>query len=201
MTSHRQLMAAAVRAIESDADFKAAAPSVHPLGFLRLHLPGHDPSKYRLHVWGALALEPQDRFLLVHDHNFGFISHCLVGTIRTRRWDLIETGVGSQQIYSVSYDAVGSMLTSSGLCSVSPAIWDVQEAGSSYAMNIGQFHEAEPLSTFVATVVEVTGNVAAPPRVVGPIDYPSPIRFERRGLSLCELLEAKAVMRACLLEK
>ena len=181
------------RLTKSDSALLAASPSLHPLGFLRLQLPNYDQAKYRLHIWGALPIVPQDDQLLIHDHNFSFVSHCVIGIVETRNWRLErDAAVASRRLYRVSYDDSGSKLRSFRKCSVEQeSDWRGQASGSSYAIEMGQFHEARPRTAFAATVVEVLARSPAHPRVVGPIHYPEQVSFTRRSLSAMEISSAR----------
>jgi hypothetical protein len=179
----------------SERAFARSKPSIHPLGFLRLQSPDENP-RVRIHAWGLLPLSPQGQDFLVHDHNFSFRSTCVLGVTEYRRWSVTSVKeAATHSLFRVIYgESSSSMERVSGCIAAPSSMWSAPKKGDSYAMEIGEFHEARSSSRVAVTFVQVleTSNLA--PQVVGPLAAEPLLSFFRRPVTPEEMRKARKVL-------
>jgi hypothetical protein len=176
---------------------------IHPYGFAVVRLGPLDTGwGLRLHIWPEGHAEPAPaRDWAVHDHAWDLRSHVLAGSIEHRTYRLRPDRSGGHRLYRVeraSYGpgssdlrALGEPLACGGVSSAEVA------AGSGYRVPPGELHRSHPATTgLTATLVATEPARGRRSRVVGPVDGPPRVRFERRPLDrgrfeplLVELLE------------
>lgn len=138
-----------------DKDFSPISQQIscHGLGFAQVVLPGNQ----RLHVWHP-DLPRRDCFHWspIHNHRFSFRSTVLVGTQINRRYVVYEDPDGTHDI--ISHDGPRSPLGGResfvcGRARVEAMPDEIMEAGDSYSMAIGQYHET-PNDGIVVTLMQ-----------------------------------------------
>ena len=164
------------RAIEIDATW-------HPLGFVRVNAQDMGDVRLRLHIWPRRNRVLQDPLWPVHTHAFELKSYIICGTVTNHGYKSVITRAGAtNRLYRVIYARDYSLLEKEesrircevvGKMSYNP--------GDTYAVPQNTLHTTVvPEETLAATLVTVSNRVDKPPLVVGDIDHPSPLSFQRK---------------------
>lgn len=166
-TSRSSIDLAAVRSeVERVLAADGGDPRVHPNGFVQLDLgaavvgvTGHSGAVRRLHVWNppGLRVPGRARSEGIHDHVFDMCSTVLVGTLRQRVYEF-AVGTGrphTHEVHRASYWAGGSYLVPTGVRGVVREVdaYDVP-AGHAYSQAPWTFHETDPVSGLLVTVMD-----------------------------------------------
>jgi hypothetical protein len=166
------------------ADLEATA---HPLGFIHAALcERKDGSRLRLHLWPAEPFEPQSPAWVVHRHAWPLRSFVIQGQIRDRRFRILPTPQGSQQLYEAAYREDQSVLVpTADFVDCEPGQDSVEDEGSVYIVPSKAFHASEALVPSV-TVAESGISVGISPAVVGELGEKEVV-YRRRRLTPIEL--------------
>jgi len=82
----------------------------HPLGFFYIKLFENKINALRLHLW-LKGTKPQNKHLLIHNHNFNLYSYVFWGKIINTNYKIqLNNGLEGSPIYEASYDSTYSYL-------------------------------------------------------------------------------------------
>lgn len=165
-------------------DLEATA---HPLGFIHAALcEREDGSRLRLHLWPAEPFEPQSPAWVVHRHAWPLRSLVVQGRIRDRRFRILPTHQGSQQLYEAAYREDQSVLVpTADFVDCEPDQESVEDQGSLYIVPSKAFHASEALVPSV-TLAESGVSAGISPAVVGEPGKKEVV-YRRRRLTPIEL--------------
>lgn len=162
--------------------------SWHPLGFMMATLLDEGGEKIRLHLWTNTFDKAQNPTWLVHDHKFDLTSWVISGSIKNIEYKDL-TLPETHQLYSVSYNSMGSVLTKLGQ-GYSLAVDKTQEVneGETYRISAGTFHQSLSLSSrTTVTLCHTIDKKNSPPLVVGDIDGMDQYYYQRSPVHIDEL--------------
>jgi hypothetical protein len=164
-------------------------PRVHPNGFLQLDL--NDEGTRRLHIWD-LRLPRQDVRTSIHDHIFDMSSRVLVGILNQVRiiFTLEHWGHPTHEVYMAQYTERSSsqlMPTGVKVRRTTHRIESVQ-AGHTYGQTAFSFHDSEPATDVVATIMTKMKRYDGSPRVMVPVGLEPHNEFDRKAAADTDLL-------------
>lgn len=165
---------------------------LHPLGFIACTLLSEGPSKIRLHYWPVEGGSQQSRNCQIHDHLFNFKSWVFAGKVQNIEYSVCNCQSGCEMVeYRTEYVNDLSILSKTGrTLRLKESRRTTYQAGSTYSLSAGAFHETIRLGMSPAFTVLVAQEVSsAPPLVLGPSDG------ENRYVYRRELLEESVVER------
>jgi hypothetical protein len=178
--------AAVLRAI-ADAPETVAA-TAHPLGFVHVVLCERDDgSRLRLHLWPQEPFEAQSPFWAVHRHGWPLTSFVVSGRVRDERYALAADPSGDRRVYVTGYEGDRSVLrVTNRVVRCQSAASSCWPAGAVYRLAADDFHSSSAEVPSV-TVVESGAPTRDSPLVLGDLDGPERVVYERRELSVSEL--------------
>jgi len=164
------------------------APQRHPLGFFAFIGTKGADTTLRMHYWPPEAKMAQFGFE-IHDHQYDIDSHVFSGTLVQTTFELIGSGRPTHAVYAVDYDGEKSGLGKTGqhvaVQADKPELFDT---GTSYRLPAGTFHLATAASEIGTVTLVLARNAYAKARVLGPLDGPDRVVFDRGTVSNSEAL-------------
>lgn len=165
----------------------------HPLGFVMATLINEGHEKIRLHLWSNSFQNVQEPTWPIHDHLFDITSWVLCGEIENIEYKQCNS-VLTHQLYSVSYDNDGSILTKldSGL-SLSVESKEIIKKTESYSIKSGVLHQSISSSENTTVTVCHTVNFRNEnPLVIGDICGDFRYKYQRKIVKLSDLFRIVA---------
>jgi hypothetical protein len=160
--------------------------TAHPLGFVHVSLLETAAGRLRLHLWPLEPFRPQQPAWTVHSHGWPLTSLVIHGQVHDERHAVTSASTGTHRLYETVYEHGSSLLAAT---SDTVDCWlesgKTWQAGEAYEILPAAFHASRALAPS-ATVVWA-GPTVSSPLVVGAIDGPRRVRYERHELAPDEL--------------
>lgn len=148
----------------------------HGIGALQGYVHEHPERELRVHIWSpALVIPGIIESGNAHNHRFSMLSRVLVGSIKHTEWQ-IEPGEGF-----ALYDFVHARLHNDanradmdrlpGEVAVRKVAVSIH-AGAEYVFKRGAYHDSQPETDVVVTLVEKFDQVEERARVIAPVNKP-----------------------------
>jgi hypothetical protein len=143
----------------------------HPLGFMDLELSSDGRTTTRIHIWAGFPPASDVAALTVHRHDWHLESLVLCGAVRNTVFDVADDETGGDRVYTIEYDGdVNRLIASGRVVRTCVAGVDEIQAGQSYALEAGLFHELTlPGSGVTATVVQAVCDPSLRNELLGPV--------------------------------
>ncbi len=128
----------------------------HPLGFFRLPLTSLDRlhAGFYLHVWPRIELKKQNATAEIHNHVFDLESRLLAGAVMNIGYSVAKDKNGNFFVANVLYrDGRSARITTQRRVRCQESSRKEYEAGDTYKMKKGIFHETLPTVTPAATLM------------------------------------------------
>lgn len=160
-------------------------PMWHALGFLHCRIATFPTGTLRLHIWPKGIRHASEQANKIHNHIFSLRSTVLCGTLKNVRYDVAPSDhtPESYQFHKVEYLHDGSRLKpTTEYCKAIALDSEHYQAGQTYSIAIGQFHETVVRDLFVATLVSTYDHREISPRMLGRKNT----TIQKRSTVLCE---------------